>query len=155
MILKGKLQWSGILKLHIDPEENEIDLPTKGLTLNKKLHITLVHQECFKLLEFQGKQFNKYLKKNTIKNNQMEVEIDINLTSASIFEEKNKKTLVFFVTDQCQKELQSLVQVFFKEYGLKEQFNSIRPNTPDNGRLFHLSYSNATGNPGDSIAVVW
>ena len=155
MILKAKLQYSGILKLTIDPTENQIDIPTQGLILNRKLHITLVHQECFKALEYNGKKFSKYLGKNGIKNSGIEFEIDINLTSARIFQQNNKKSLVFFVTDQCQKELESLVQVFFKEYGLQKEFNFIRANTQDKGRLFHLSYSNLTGNPGDSIAVVW
>lgn len=155
MILKGQLQYSGILKLVIDPVENQIDLPTQGLILNKKLHITLVHQDCFKLLKYEGKKFSKYLQKNGIKNANMEFEIDINLRSATFFEEENKKALVFFVTDQCQNELESLVQVFFKEYGLQEEFNSIRSTTKDEGRMFHLSFANKTGNPGDSIAVVW
>ena len=77
------------------------------------------------------------------------------LLSAAFFEEESKKALVFFVTDQCQRELESLVQIFFKEYGLQKEFNSIRPTTKDEGRLFHLSFANKTGNPGDSIAVVW
>ena len=155
MILKGKLQWSGILKLAIDTKENQLQLPTQGLKENTKMHVTLVHQDCFKLLTYEGKKFSKYLQKNPIKNNNMEFEIDIDLQSASIFEEDNKRVLVFFVSQQCQKELDSLVQVFFREYGLNAEFNKIRPQTPDAGRLFHISYANRSGNPFDSIAVVW
>ena len=108
MILKGKLQWSGILKLVIDPKENQLDLDTKGLTINRKLHVTLVHQKVFKLLEYEGKKFSKHLQKNEIKNKDMEFEVEIDLQSATIFEEENKKVLVFFVTEQSQKELNGL-----------------------------------------------
>lgn len=153
MILKGKLQYSGILKLVINPEEMNLD--TKGLVLNRKLHVTLVHQKIFKLLEYEGKKFSKHLQKNEIKNKDMEFEIDINLQSATIFEENEKEVLVFFVTEQSQKELDILVQIFFKEYGLQKEFNDIRPDTEDSGRQFHISYANKSGNPFDSIAIVW
>ena len=66
-----------------------------------------------------------------------------------------KKVLVFFVTEENQTKLDSLVQDFFASYNLQDQFNSIRPQTPDEGRRFHISYANTTGNPFDSIAVVW
>ena len=155
MIVTGKLQQSGILKLVIDPVVNQINLPTQGLKINQKMHVTLVHQDVFKLLEYENKRFDKYLKKNPIKDLDKEVEVDIQLQSAQIFEEDNKKVLVFFVTDECQAKLNSLVQNWFAQYNLQQEFNSIRKQTPDIGRKFHISYANRSGNPFDSIAVVW
>jgi len=153
MLIKGTLEFSGILKLTIDCETNGLDLPTQGLTKNQKMHVTLVHQQIFKLIEYNGKQFRKFLSKN--KPEPIEVTIDIDLQSASIYTQDDKKVLVFFVTEENQTELDFLVQDFFASYNLQDQFNSIRSQTPDEGRRFHISYANSTGNPGDSIAVVW
>ena len=155
MILQTTLEWSGILKLAIDPTKNKLDLDAKGLTINKSLHITLVHQQCFKLIQYKNKKFSKYLQKNPIKKNGMPFNVDINLNSAEIFEEGERETLVFFVTPESQKRLDSLVQTFFKEYGIQKEFNLIRNQTPDAKRKFHLSYANKSGNPGDSVAIVW
>lgn len=153
MLVTGKLEFSGILKLTINCQENNLDLPTQGLVKNTKMHCTLVHQDIFKELEYNGKQFRKHLSKN--KPDPIEVTIDINLQSASIYTQDDKKVLVFFVTEESQKELDILVQDFFASYNLQDQFNSIRSQTPDQGRRFHISYANTSGNPGDSIAVVW
>lgn len=153
MLIKGNLEFSGILKLTIDCEANGLDLPTQGLKKNKKMHVTLCHQDIFKLLEYNGKQFRKHLSKN--KPDPLEVTIDINLQSSTIYTEDSKKVLVFFVTEENQKQLEDLVQDFFASYNLKDEFNKIRSQTPDAGRRFHISYANATGNPFDSIAVVW
>ena len=155
MIITGTLQQSGILKLVIDPVANQINLPTQGLKINQKMHVTLVHQDVFKLLQYENKRFDKYLKKNPIKDLNKEVEIDIQLQSAQIFEEDGKKVLVFFVTNECQDRLDNFVQNWFAKYNLKKEFNSVRSQTPDINRKFHISYANRTGNPFDSIAVVW
>ena len=67
MIITGTLQQSGILKLVIDPVANQINLPTQGLKINQKMHVTLVHQDVFKLLQYENKRFDKYLKKILLK----------------------------------------------------------------------------------------
>ena len=149
MILKGTLKYSGILKLEISNDSIEYDT---DLVKNQKMHVTLVHQSVFKLLEFNGQKMNKYLKNNPPP--PMEFEIDIDMTP-QIFTENDKKALVFFVEPESQLMLNNLVQAFFEGYRLTEDFNKVRPLTLDQGRKFHISYANTTGNPGDSIAVVW
>jgi hypothetical protein len=150
MLVTGKLGFSGILKLEM---KNELDMDTQGLKLNVKQHITLVHQEVFKSLQYNGKPFKKFLQKNPPK--PIEITFDINLSSDVIFCEGEKRVLVYFVTQESQDQLDILVQNFFAEYNLQKEFNELRPNTLDKGRKFHLSYANTTGNPGDSIAIVW
>lgn len=150
MLITGKLRFSGILKLEI---KEDLDIDTQGLIVNAKQHVTLVHQEIFKLLQYNGKPFRKHLQKNPPK--PIEITLDINLTSNAIYCQEEKRVLVYFVTKETQAQLDILVQDFFAEYNLQKEFNEIRPSTIDKGRKFHLSYANSTGNPGDSIAVVW
>jgi hypothetical protein len=149
MILKGTLKYSGILKLEIDNDFIEYET---NLVKNQKMHVTLVHQSIFKLLEYNGKKLNKYLSDNPPPS--MEFHIDLNITPQTFYED-NKEALVFFVEPESQEYLDKLVQAFFERYKLKEKFNEVRPTTLDAGRKFHISYANKSGNPGDSIAVVW
>lgn len=149
MILKGTLKYSGILKLEIDNDSIEY---RTDLVKNQKMHITLVHQSVFRLLKFNGQKMDKYLKKTPPP--PLEFQVDLNMTP-EIFTEDNKKSLVFFVEPETQLMLDNLVQAFFEGYSLTETFNKVRPLTVDQGRRFHISYANKTGNPGDSIAVVW
>ena len=150
MIVTGKLGFSGILKLEI---EEKLDMDTQGLKLNVKQHITLCHQEVFSLLQYNGKPFKKFLKKNPPK--AIEVVFDMDLSSSAIWCEGEKRSLVYFLTKESQRQLDIVVQDFFAEYNLQKEFNEVRPNTLDKGRKFHLSYANLTGNPGDSVAIVW
>ena len=152
MLVTGTLRFSGILKLEIQNPQN-LDMETEGLTLNTKQHVTLVHQSIFKELLYNDKPFRKYLQKN--KPLATEITLDIDLTSKAIYCEGQKRSLVYFVTKESQRQLDIVVQDFFAEYNLQKEFNELRPNTLDKGRKFHLSYANLTGNPGDSVAVVW
>lgn len=152
MLVTGILKWSGILKLEIKNPEN-LHMETQGLTLNVKQHITLVHQNIFKKLLYNNKPFKKHLAKNPPK--AIEVVFDMDLNSSSIWCEGEKRSLVYFLTKESQRQLDIVVQKFFQEYNLQKEFNKLRPSTLDKGRKFHLSYANLTGNPGDSVAIVW
>lgn len=149
MKLKGKLKCSGILKIEID----EVELPLHaGLTKNQKMHITLMHQSNIKQMKFQDKRLDKWLSKNQPN---IELEVELNVTEPVVWEDSNKKSQVYFVTQETQESLDAFLKLYFDSLGLTKEFKEIKADSIDTGRQYHLSYANLTGNPGDSVAVVW
>ena len=149
MKLKGKLRCSGILKIELE----EVNLPLHtGLIKNNKMHITLVHQSNMKKMSFSGKRLDKWLSKNQP---DIELEVELNNKESVLLTESNKTSQVFFVTEETQESLDAFLKLYFDSLGLTKEFKDIKENSIDTGRRYHLSYSNLTGNPGDSVAVVW
>ena len=150
MKLKGRLKCSGILKIELD---NEVELPLHAsLIKNQKMHITLVHQSLMKEMTFSGKRLDKWLSKNQP---DIELELELNTAEPFICSESDKESQVFFVTEDSQHSLDAFLKLYFDSLGLTKEFKEIKANSIDTGRRYHLSYANLTGNPGDSVSVVW
>lgn len=150
MKLQTELSCSGILKLNL---LDNVHYPVhSNLILNKKMHITLVHQSNMKALSFNGMRLDKWLSKNKP---EIQLEIELNDKEPVLLTENHKTSQVYFVTQQTQENLDAFLKLYFDSLGLTNEFKEIKKNGIDAKRRYHLSYANKTGNPGDSVAVVW
>ncbi len=147
--LTGTVEFSGIIKLTFDSVAiPDCDTRYKGiLKKNLKQHITLCHQSVPKLLD------KKAIKKH-LKENRYELTVNINLEKHSFLISDEKQALVYYPTESSSIELREWTDSFLQKF-TEKNITELRNTTLDKDRVFHLSYMNKSGNPGDSIAIIW
>jgi hypothetical protein len=144
LLKEAQVKFSGILKLMPDP-----DVTAEAIRLQRqiieqdpemvplpedKLHVTLAHQSVLK-------PFRKILK-----NMELPPPPSVSLNSEiKIAVEGDKKS--YFVEVNEQEELRNYINEVMTMAGGAPD--------PEPGRIFHISLTNRTGNPGDSIAYTW
>ena len=110
---------------------------------DNKLHITLIHQSCLKALSKKVKKGQELIEPElpvlNLNKGIIGVAMDLHPNSG-----KTRETVRLILCDEDQTSLKEYVNEFCA-------LNGVELTPLEEQRVFHISFSNRTGEPGDSV----
>ena len=174
MSITGNLKFSGIVKLMPANKTNLFELqqeiisenPSQNPIKSDALHITLLHQSIPKKLHTKsGTRVDKILKKATLPS--VDFPINLGLVDGVIGTGGDSGRISFFVEVIEQQRLRDFVDNWLVDIITDSSSDQIeRSETLNNihvirnsvakeaGRIFHISLTNLSGEPGESVANI-
>ncbi len=141
-ISDGEVGFSGILKVKsrdLEALAEMAEIPENQIRLKPKhIHMTAIHQSLLKPVKAEVKRL---VGGGAIKVPDFDIIVEEVQRTSNCEKFGSRSSTVFKVTPPSQKKLSKWVEGLLRDLGVEDRED----------RGFHISISNLTGNPGDSV----